>query len=52
MVVGVDLPLTFSVAHALEDSAKIYAIAKQLGDPVLLSEEEVNKLRDFFSNRN
>src|SRR5260370_26980840 len=44
MVVGIDLPLTFSIAHALEDSAKIFAIAKHLGDPVLLSEEEVNKL--------
>ena len=47
MVVGVNLPLTFSIAHALEDSAKVYAIAKQLGNPVLLPQEEVSKLRDF-----
>lgn len=46
MVVGVNLPLTFSIAHALEDTAKVYAIAKQLGNPVLLSQEEVIKLRD------
>ncbi|SRR5258707_6782649 len=49
MVVGVDLPLTFSIAHALEDSAKVYAIAKQLGTPTLLSQEEVTKLRDFWT---
>ncbi len=47
MVVGVNLPLTFSIAHALEDSAKVYTIAKQLGNPVLLTQEEVIKLRDF-----
>ena len=46
MVVGVNLPLTFSIAHALEDSAKVYAIARQLGNPVLLTQEEVIKLRD------
>ncbi|HET8845270.1 MAG TPA: class II aldolase/adducin family protein [Ktedonobacteraceae bacterium] len=45
MVVGANLPLTFSIAHALEDSAKVYAIAKQLGDPVLLSREEIDRLR-------
>lgn len=51
MVVGADLPRTFAIAHALEDSAKVYAIAKRLGDPLLLSEEEINKLRAFFSER-
>ncbi len=50
LVVGVDLSLTFSIAHALEDSAKVYAIAKQLGNPVLLSQEEVIKLREFWIN--
>ena len=48
MVVGVNLPLTFSIAHALEDSAKVYAIAKQLGAPVALPPEEVEKLHDFW----
>ena len=50
LVVGVDLSLTFSIAHALEDSAKVYAIAKQLGNPVLLSQEEVIKLRELWIN--
>ena len=50
VVVGVDLSLAFSTAHALEDSAKVYAIAKQLGNPVLLSQEEVIKLREFWIN--
>ena len=51
VVVGVDLSLTFSIAHALEDSAKVYTIAKQLGTPVFLPEEEVIKLRDFWNNK-
>jgi L-ribulose-5-phosphate 4-epimerase len=49
LVVGVDLSLTFSIAHALEDSAKVYAIAKQLGNPISLPQEEVIKLREFGS---
>lgn len=48
MVVGVNLSLTFSIAHALEDSAKVYAIAKQLGTPVMLPPDEITKLHDFW----
>ncbi|HLI06450.1 MAG TPA: class II aldolase/adducin family protein [Ktedonobacteraceae bacterium] len=48
MVVGRNLPLTFSIAHALEDSAKVYAIAKQLGTPVVLPPDEVQKLHRFW----
>ena len=48
MVVGVNLPLTFSIAHALEDSAKVYAIAKQIGTPVMLPPDEIAKLHDFW----
>lgn len=48
MVVGRTLPLTFSIAHALEDSAKVYTLARQLGEPKLLPPEEVGKLRAFW----
>jgi len=48
MVVGVNLALTFSTAHALEDSAKVYAIARQMGTPVLLPGDEVAALRAFW----
>lgn len=44
MVVGFDLALTFSIAHALEDTARIYTIAKQLGEPVLIPAADVAKL--------
>jgi L-ribulose-5-phosphate 4-epimerase len=50
MVVGANLSQTFSTAHALEDSAKVYAIAKQLGTPVLLPPDEVAKLHAFWVN--
>lgn len=50
MVVGVNLALTFSIAHALEDSAKVYTIAKQLGNPVVLPPTEVAKLHSFWTN--
>jgi ribulose-5-phosphate 4-epimerase/fuculose-1-phosphate aldolase len=48
MVVGPTLPLTFSIAHALEDSAKVYTIAKQLGEPVVLPVDEVDRLHAFW----
>jgi L-ribulose-5-phosphate 4-epimerase len=50
MVVGLNLALTYSIAHALEDSAKIYAIAKQLGTPVALPPGEIDKLHTFWKN--
>ena len=50
MVVGTTLPLTFSIAHALEDCAKTYAIAKQLGTLVPLPDGEVERLHTFWLN--
>ena len=48
MAVGTNPSHTFSIAHALEDSAKIYTIARQLGDPVTLPQEEVRQLRESW----
>jgi len=48
MVVGTTLALTFSTAHALEDSAMVYAIARQLGEPKLLPPEAVAQLRAYW----
>lgn len=48
MVVGATLALTYSTAHALEDSARIYTIARQLGTPIPLPDDEVAKLRAFW----
>jgi len=50
LVVGPTLPLTFSIAHALEDCAKVYTIAKQLGPLVPLPEGEIEKLHIFWVN--
>lgn len=44
MVVGDTLARTYSIAHALEDSARIYAIAKQIGQPVTLPAQEVTQI--------
>ncbi len=48
MVVGTTLAQTFSIAHALEDSAKVAAIARQLGEPVMLPPTEVAKLHEIW----
>jgi ribulose-5-phosphate 4-epimerase/fuculose-1-phosphate aldolase len=48
MVVGTTLALTFATAHALEDSAQVYTIARQLGTPVLLPDAAIAKLRAFW----
>jgi L-ribulose-5-phosphate 4-epimerase len=48
MVVGTTLAQTFSIAHALEDSARIATIARQLGEPVTLPPSEVTKLHEIW----
>lgn len=48
MVVGTTLAQTFSIAHALEDSARIATIARQLGEPVTLPPAEVAKLHAIW----
>ena len=48
LVVGQTLSLTFSIAHALEDCAKTYTIAKQLGPLVPLPEGEAERLHAFW----
>jgi L-ribulose-5-phosphate 4-epimerase len=48
MVVGPSLNATFSAAHALEDGAQVYALARQLGTPISLPPEEVKKLHAFW----
>jgi len=48
MVVGPTLALTYSAAHALEDGAQVYTLARQLGLPVPLPAAEVAKLHAFW----
>jgi L-ribulose-5-phosphate 4-epimerase len=48
MVVGTTLAQTFSIAHALEDSARIATIARQLGEPVTLPPAEVERLHGIW----
>jgi L-ribulose-5-phosphate 4-epimerase len=48
MVVGTNLALTFSIAHALEDSARVFAIARSIGTPVLLPGDEVAELHSYW----
>lgn len=48
MVVGPSLGATFSAAHALEDGAKVYALARQIGTPIPLPPDEVAKLHTFW----
>jgi L-ribulose-5-phosphate 4-epimerase len=44
MVVGRTVPLAYSIAHALEDSAHVYWLASQIGQPRSLPEDEVRRL--------
>lgn len=48
MVVGPSLAATYSAAHALEDGAQVYALARQLGTPIPLPPDEVTKLHTFW----
>lgn len=48
MVVARTVPLTYSIAHALEDSAQVYWLASQLGEPRALPTEDVQRLNNAW----
>ena len=48
LAVGRTLALTYSTAHALEDTARVYWLARQLGEPRTLPGEEVQRLHSFW----
>jgi ribulose-5-phosphate 4-epimerase/fuculose-1-phosphate aldolase len=48
MVVGRTVALAYSIAHALEDSARVYWLASQLGQPHALPDDEVRRLHDSW----
>jgi ribulose-5-phosphate 4-epimerase/fuculose-1-phosphate aldolase len=48
MVIGPSLALAYSAAHALEDGAQVYALARQLGMPVPLPPAEIATLHDYW----
>lgn len=50
LVAGPTLKQTLSMAHAVEDNAQAYLLAKQLGEPVLLPADEVARLHQFWLN--
>ena len=49
--VGRDLNEALSNAYAVELSAKIYHIAKTLGEPKTISQDEVRKIREFAETK-
>ncbi len=49
MVAGRSIALAYSIAHALEDSARVYWLAAQLGQPRALPEDEVRRLHASWS---
>lgn len=44
LAVGRTLALAYSTAHAVEDTARVYWLARQLGEPHTLPDEEVQRL--------
>lgn len=48
--VGDDLPAAFKVCDVLEKGLQIYALAKILGEPIILEEDDVKIMRNFFKN--
>jgi ribulose-5-phosphate 4-epimerase/fuculose-1-phosphate aldolase len=51
MVAGRTVALTYSIAHALEDSARIYWLASQIGEPRTLPADEVQRLHASWKAR-
>lgn len=51
VAVGKTLEEALKVTEVLEKSLQSYAIAKSFGTPVVLDDEAVNMMRDFFLNK-
>ena len=50
LAVGRTLPLAYSTAHALEDTARVYWLARQVGQPHTLPDDEVARLHAAWSS--
>lgn len=50
LVAGPTLKQALSIAHAVEDNAQAYLLAKQLGEPKLLPDDEIARLHQFWLN--
>lgn len=50
LVAGPSLKQALSMAHAVEDNAQAYLLAAQLGEPMVLREDEVERLHRFWLN--
>lgn len=50
IAVGPSVGHALTAAVMLEDSAKVYYLAKSIGTPVLLPDEEIQRARDVFFN--
>jgi len=48
LVAGPTLKQTYAMAHACEDNAQAYLLARQLGEPHILPDEEVARLHRFW----
>jgi ribulose-5-phosphate 4-epimerase/fuculose-1-phosphate aldolase len=51
VAVGENLKKAFGAAMAVEESAHIAYIALQLGEPMLVSDEEVARMNDFIHHK-
>lgn len=50
IAVGPSVNHAFTAAVMLEDAAKVYYLAKSIGTPVLLPDEEIQRARNVFLN--
>jgi L-ribulose-5-phosphate 4-epimerase len=48
LVAGPTLKQTYAMAHACEDNAQAYLLARQLGEPRVLPDDEVTRLHRFW----
>jgi L-fuculose-phosphate aldolase len=48
LVAGPTLKQTYAMAHACEDNAQAYLLARQLGEPHVLPPEEIERLHRFW----
>lgn len=52
IAIGPDLQSAYKMAHAVEELAKHYYLSKQIGEPVLLGKDEMQRILEKFRTYN
>lgn len=51
IVVGADMPSALTICHVVEKSAQIYILAKSIGTPHIIPDDDIAAMQDYVRNQ-